>query len=168
MVRFQFVVYGRGRPKKVYQLADELRVPLRKAVGWDWEVQASLGLSSSSRSNQEFVVDDEDDFSQDNNSLFERAMGGGWYLTQAEREGKRERVYGRRDKGGRRRERGDAGKVEISGVDSSRGCLDTCSCPSSSSGSGSSCACSSGSSSECECWESSELVELLEAGLIDF
>jgi hypothetical protein len=168
MVAFQFVVHGRGRPRKVYQLADELRVPLRKAVGWDWEVQASLGLSSSSGSNQEFVVDDEDDFSQDNNFLSERAMGGGWYLTRVEREGEREREYGRRDKGGRRRKRGDAGKVEISGVDSSRVCLDTCSCPSSSSGSGSSCACSSGSSSECECWESSELVELLEAGLIDF
>ena len=79
MVRFQFVVYGRGRPKKVYQLAEELKVPLRKAVGWDWEVQEPLGLSASSNNKQRFVVGGESDFSHNNNSLEERAMGiGGW------------------------------------------------------------------------------------------
>jgi len=77
-----FVIYGRGRPRKAYKLAEEMRVPLRKAVGCEWIAQAALELSGVSYNKEKFVVGGEADFSQYNNSLFERAMGGGWYEKQ--------------------------------------------------------------------------------------
>ena len=73
-----FVIYGRGRPRKVFSLAEEMRIPLRKAVGCEWIAQASLELSTLYHNKQNFVVGDRENFSQCNNSLFERAMGGGW------------------------------------------------------------------------------------------
>ena len=73
-----FVIYGRGRPRKVFSLAEKMRVPLRKAVGCEWITQAVLKLSTHGHNKQNFVVEGRDDFSQYNNSLFERAMGGGW------------------------------------------------------------------------------------------
>ncbi|NPB02821.1 MAG: hypothetical protein GXO39_00185, partial [Thermotogae bacterium] len=73
-----FVIYGRGRPRKVFSLAEDVRVPLRKAVGCEWITQVALELSIHGHNKQNFVVEGRDDFSQYNNSLFERAMGGGW------------------------------------------------------------------------------------------
>lgn len=83
MVTAFFVIYGRGRPKKVYKLAEEMKVPLRKVVGLEGDLtylsniiqkegkrQVSQGVTSSERIRG--------DFSQHNNSLLERAMGGGW------------------------------------------------------------------------------------------
>jgi predicted transcriptional regulator len=93
IVTASFVVHGRGRPKKVYKLAEEMRVPLRKVVGLEGELiylssivqeekrQVSQGVS--------FTQERRADFSQNNNSLFERAMGGGWKGRQ-ERKGSRE------------------------------------------------------------------------------
>jgi len=81
-----FVIYGRGRPRKVYKLAEEMRIPLRKAVGCEWIAQASLELSGVSYNKEKFVVGGEADFSQHNNSLFERAMGGGWKEKESSRE----------------------------------------------------------------------------------
>ena len=85
-----FVIYGRGRPRKVYKLAEEMRVPLRKAVGCEWIAQASLELSGVSYNKEKSVVGGEADFSPHNNSLFERAMGGGWYEKQEEEVGEEE------------------------------------------------------------------------------
>ena len=62
-VSFVFETYGRGRPRKIFELAGEARVPIRKAVGFAGN---PFYLSN-------FY------FSQNNNSLLERAIGGGWY-----------------------------------------------------------------------------------------
>ena len=85
MVVFEFQVYGRGRPRKVFRLAEAMRIPLRKAVGCETIYQVGLELNSSSHNKQNFVVGEGQDFSQDNNSLFERAMGGGWCVEQGSR-----------------------------------------------------------------------------------
>jgi len=85
-----FVIYGRGRPKKMYKLAEEMRVPLRKAVGCEWIAQASLELLGVSCNKEKSVVGGEADFSQYNNSLLERAIGGGWYKKQEEEVGEGE------------------------------------------------------------------------------
>ena len=85
-----FVIYGRGRPKKVFSLAEEMRVPLRKAVGCEWIAQASLELSGVNCNKEKSVVGREADFSQHNNSLYERAIGGGWYKKQGEEVGEGE------------------------------------------------------------------------------
>jgi len=96
-----FVIYGRGRPRKVYKLAEEMRVPLRKAVGCEWIAQVSLELSGVSYNKEKFVVGGEADFSQHNNSLYERAIGGGWNRKEGRR-GKEEenRVCGGVGEGG--------------------------------------------------------------------
>jgi len=91
-----FVIYGRGRPRKVYKLAEEMRIPLRKAVGCEWIAQASLELSGVSYNKEKFVVGGEADFSPHNNSLYERAMGGGWN----EKEGRRGKEKEKRVCGG--------------------------------------------------------------------
>jgi len=83
IVAVSFVINGRGRPKKVYKLAEEMKVPLRKVVGLEGDLtylsniiqkeekrQVGQGVTSSERISG--------DFSQYNNSLFERAIGGGW------------------------------------------------------------------------------------------
>lgn len=85
MVVFEFQVYGRGRPRKMFRLAEEMRIPLRKAVGCEMIIQEGLELSRSNYNKQNFVIGEEQDFSQDNNSLFERAIGGGWYGEQGSR-----------------------------------------------------------------------------------
>ena len=78
-----FVVYGRGRPRKVYKLAKDVRVPLRKAVGCENEV---LYLLDNGEEEKGEVVSGVfhyerrvEDFSQNNNSPGGRAVGGGWY-----------------------------------------------------------------------------------------
>ena len=85
MVVFEFQVYGRGRPRKVFRLAEEIKIPLRKAVGCETIYQVGLELNRSYHNKQNFVVGEGQDFSQDNNSLFERAMGGGWCVEQGSR-----------------------------------------------------------------------------------
>ena len=78
LVSYRFVACGRGRPKKVFSLAESLRIPLRKAVGSEYEIMNALldtgkkvELPSSS---------EEKEFSHMNiNSPVGRAMGGGWY-----------------------------------------------------------------------------------------
>jgi len=70
----------------VYKLAEEMRVPLRKAVGCEWIAQVSLELSGVSYNKEKFVVGGAADFSQHNNSLYERAMGGGWKEKESSRE----------------------------------------------------------------------------------
>jgi hypothetical protein len=81
MVTFDFVVHGRGRPRKVYRLAEEVRIPLRKAVGCEEEIFYLIN-------NQEGKIkvfqgtslsrEEREDFSQYTNSPERRAMGGGW------------------------------------------------------------------------------------------
>ena len=81
IVTFDFVVHGRGRPRKVYRLAEEAKVPLRKAVGCEEEVFYLIN-------NQERKVkvfqgvslskEERNDFSQYTNSPERRVMGGGW------------------------------------------------------------------------------------------
>jgi len=78
IVSYEFEIYGRGRPRKVFKLAEEMRIPLRKAVGCEWITQATLKLSAHGHNKQNFVVGGREDFSQHNNSLKERVMGGGW------------------------------------------------------------------------------------------
>jgi len=82
MVTASFMVHGRGRPKKVYKLAEEMRVPLRKVVGLEEEFIyiSNIVQKKKRQGNQGVYLTQErrDDFSQKNNSLFERAMGGGW------------------------------------------------------------------------------------------
>jgi predicted transcriptional regulator len=79
IVTFDFVVHGRGRPRKVYRLAEEVRIPLRKAVGCEEEIFYLIN-------NQEKKVkvfqgvslsrEERKDFSQNTNSPVRRAMGG--------------------------------------------------------------------------------------------
>jgi len=81
IVTFDFVVHGRGRPRKVYKLAEEVRIPLRKAVGCEGEIFYLIN-------NQERKIkvfqgvslsrEEREDFSQYINSPERRAMGGGW------------------------------------------------------------------------------------------
>lgn len=88
IVTFDFVVHGRGRPRKVYRLAEEVRIPLRKAVGCEEEVFYLIN-------NQERKVkvfqgvslsrEERKDFSQNTNSPVRRAMGGGWAEEQDEK-----------------------------------------------------------------------------------
>jgi hypothetical protein len=79
-----FVVHGRGRPKKVYRLTEEVRIPLRKAVGCEEEVLYLLNNGSEKKDkvlHRAFRSDEGiEDFSQNTNSLGERAMGGGWFI----------------------------------------------------------------------------------------
>jgi len=85
MVTFDFVVHGRGRPRKVYRLAEEVRIPLRKAVGCEEEIFYLIN-------NQEGKIkvfqgislsrEGRDNFSQYINSPERRAMGGGWLEEQ--------------------------------------------------------------------------------------
>jgi len=79
MVTTSFVIHGRGRPKKVYKLAEDMRIPLRKVVGLESEL-TYLVREEKRQGNQGVYCTQErrDDFSQNNNSLSERAMGGGW------------------------------------------------------------------------------------------
>ena len=82
MVTASFMVHGRGRPKKVYKLAEEMRIPLRKVVGLEEEFiyLSNIVQEEKRQGNQGVYLTQErrDDFSQNNNSLSERAMGGGW------------------------------------------------------------------------------------------
>ncbi len=80
LVVSNFVIYGRGRPRKVFSLAEEMRVPLRKAVGCEWITQVALKLSAHGHNKLNFVVGGGEDFSHHNNSLSERAIGGGWSI----------------------------------------------------------------------------------------
>jgi predicted transcriptional regulator len=90
IVTFDFVVHGRGRPRKVYRLAEEVRIPLRKAVGCEEEVFYLIN-------NQEGKIkvfqgislsrEERDDFSQRTNSSVRRAVGGGWIGEQDEEVG---------------------------------------------------------------------------------
>jgi len=94
MVTASFVVHGRGRPKKVYKLAEEMRVPLRKVVGLEGELSylSNIIQEENKQGNQgiSLVQEGRNYFSQNNNSLCERAMGGGW---EEEQEGRgREKV----------------------------------------------------------------------------
>jgi len=45
VVVLRFEVCGRGRPRKVYGFAEEMRIPLRKTAGCEWIIQAELSLS---------------------------------------------------------------------------------------------------------------------------
>ena len=94
MVTASFMVHGRGRPKKVYKLAEEMRIPLRKVVGLEEEFIYLLNIVQEEKrqGNQGvyFTQERRADFSQNNNSLFERAMGGGWKWEQ-EKESSREK-----------------------------------------------------------------------------
>jgi len=94
MVTASFMVHGRGRPKKVYKLAEEMRIPLRKVVGLEEELiyLSNIVQEEKRQGNQGvyFTQERRADFSQDNNSLFERAMGGGWEGEQ-EKESSREK-----------------------------------------------------------------------------
>jgi len=94
MVTASFMVHGRGRPKKVYKLTEEMRIPLRKVVGLEEEFiyLSNIVQEEKRQVNQGVYLTQErrDDFSQNNNSLCERAMGGGWEGEQ-EKESSRER-----------------------------------------------------------------------------
>ena len=104
MVTASFMVHGRGRPKKVYKLAEEMRVPLRKVVGLEEEISYLSSIIQEERGqvNQElsFVQEGRNYFSQDNNSLCERAMGGGWGRKWERRDKERVIVYGGVEEGG--------------------------------------------------------------------
>jgi hypothetical protein len=150
MVISEFEVYGRGRPRKVYELAEEMRIPLRKAVGCEEIIQAELELSAAPYNKEKFVVGCGPDFSQNNNSLSfrERAMGGGWKGGQEEREREEEENFG------------DFSFGLNCGILS--GCLSFKSCFGFSVG-------GVGVGDERDgCDECNELVELWEKGLIDF
>jgi len=86
MVTASFMVHGRGRPKKVYKLAEEMRIPLRKVVGLEEELiyLSNIVQEEKRQGNQGVYLTQERraDFSQKNNSLSERAMGGGWEREQ--------------------------------------------------------------------------------------
>jgi len=95
VVTASFIVHGRGRPKKVYKLAEGMKVPLRKAVGWESELSH---LSNTVRISEGQLLQRlssaqarEKDFSHNNNSPFGRAMGGGWEIQQEE-EGERKKL----------------------------------------------------------------------------
>ena len=91
MVTASFMVHGRGRPKKVYKLAEEMRIPLRKVVGLESEL-TYLVREEKSQARQAVSLTQvrTSDFSLNNNSLSERAMGGGW-KGEEERRGRKER-----------------------------------------------------------------------------
>jgi hypothetical protein len=82
IVTFDFVVHGRGRPRKVYRLAEEAKIPLRKAVGCEEEVLYLLSDEGGEKTKVLHRVSCservEKDFSQKNNSPVGRAIGGGW------------------------------------------------------------------------------------------
>jgi len=150
LVAFSFVVHGRGRPRKVYSLTEEARIPLRRAVGFDWIDQETLELSRFYSNKQNFVVGGEPDFSQENNSLEERAMGGGWIGAEDKRE-----------------EEGILGGVGVGEVPLSRESFSLTSSLSFYRGSGVGCSgesCVDGVDGE----DDDILVQLWEAGLIDF
>jgi len=88
------MVHGRGRPKKVYKLTEEMRIPLRKVVGLEEEFIyiSNIVQEEKRQGNQGVYLTQErrDDFSLNNNSLSERAMGGGW-KGEEERRGRKER-----------------------------------------------------------------------------
>ena len=96
MVTASFMVHGRGRPKKVYKLTEEMRIPLRKVVGLEEEfIYLSNIVHEEKRQGNQgvyLIQERRDNFSQNNNSLFERAMGGGW-------EGEREKESSREKSG---------------------------------------------------------------------
>jgi len=108
MVTASFVVYGRGRPKKVYKLAEEIRIPLRKVVGLESELTYLVREEKNQASQAVSLTQVRtSDFSLKNNSLFERAMGGGW-----EGEGEEERGDGKE----RNRVCDEVGEGEIGSV----------------------------------------------------
>jgi len=89
MVTASFVVYGRGRPKKVYKLAEEIRIPLRKVVGLESELTYLVREEKNQASQAVSLTQVRtSDFSLKNNSLFERAMGGGWEGEEERGDGK--------------------------------------------------------------------------------
>jgi hypothetical protein len=113
VVTFKSVIYGRGRPKKVYSLTNVVRVPLRKAVGCEWITQVALRLSPPHHNKQNFVVGLGGDFRLNNNSLSERAMGGGWKGAERGRV-----MYESRDTGGgMSKGSGSAPQVELNAFD---------------------------------------------------
>jgi len=92
IVTASFVIHGRGRPRKVYRLVEEMRLPLRKAIGLEVELSClpNTLLNSKGQVNQGLssVQGREEDFSHNNNSPFGRAMGGGWRGQREMEEGK--------------------------------------------------------------------------------
>jgi len=104
MVTASFMIHGRGRPKKVYKLAEEMRVPLRKVVGLEegFSYLSSIIQEERSQVNQELslVQEGRTYFSQNNNSLFERAMGGGWEKEWERSDRERVRVCSGVEEGG--------------------------------------------------------------------
>ena len=70
---------GKGRPRKYYRLTEEVRVPLRKAVGSEEIVKVGFKLSKSFCNKENLIVRDSDDFSHIyNNYPVGIAIGGGW------------------------------------------------------------------------------------------
>jgi len=94
IVTASFVIHGRGRPRKVYKLVEEMRLPLRKAVGLEVELscQSNTLLNSKTQVDQGLssVQGKEEDFSHNNNSPCGRAMGGGWGGQQEKEEERKE------------------------------------------------------------------------------
>jgi len=92
IVTASFVIHGRGRPRKIYKLAEEMRFPLRKAVGLEVELSClpNTLLNSKSQVNQGLfpIQGKEEDFSHNNNSPCGRAVGGGWEGRREVEEGK--------------------------------------------------------------------------------
>ena len=80
IVTFDFVVHGRGRPRKVYRLAEEARVPLRKAVGCENEISYLINNQVKVFQGVSLYSENRGDFSQYNNFSFEEYMGGGWIV----------------------------------------------------------------------------------------
>jgi len=115
IVAASFVIHGRGRPRKIYKLVEEMRLPLRKAVGWEGELFTILNSKGQVNQELSFVRGKEEDFSHNNNSPFGRAMGGGWEEGQGERiEGVVIGVgMGERDGGGRRKWEDGGGEIGL-------------------------------------------------------
>jgi len=78
-LRSYFEKRGVGRPRKVYEVAEEFVQPLRKVVGSEWTLQELIsGQSPVLVSNTKLSCCRKEFSLFNNNSLFERAMGGGW------------------------------------------------------------------------------------------
>jgi len=92
IVTASFVIHGKGRPRKVYKLAEEMRLSLRKAVGLEVELTCLSNslLNCKSQVNQGLssIQGKGEDFSHNNNSPEGRAMGGGWEGRREVEEGK--------------------------------------------------------------------------------
>jgi len=111
----KFEVYGRGRPRKVYELAEEMRIPLRKAVGCELIIQAGLSLSPAHYNKQNFVVVRMGDFSHIDSSPEGRAIGGGWEKGQEDRVEEREigMEIGEREEEERRKWEDGGGRIGL-------------------------------------------------------